>query len=178
MMLKQHFTRTTKEIDEYVGSNYKFGSDVRQAVEQLEAPDLDLKEPEDPPEGASRTRICLWEKHVDSFAKRLEYLTENLKTLYSLVWGQCTDILRQRVEALPDFDEMHHTFDGLGLLKAVKDTVFHFQSQKYLGQSLHEAERRFYTLINTVSSIRSNTNTVWDRSLNWRIPSASMVRRS
>ena len=93
MMLKQHFTRTTKEIDEYVGSNYKFGSDVRQAVEQLEAPDLDLKEPEDPPEGASWTRICLWEKHVDSFAKRLEYLTENLKTLYSLVWGQCTDIL-------------------------------------------------------------------------------------
>ena len=74
------------------------------------------------------------------------YLTENLRTLYSLVWGQCTDAICQKVEAAPEFKEYHRTFDSLGLLRVIRDVTYHFQSMKALGQSLHEAERRFFLL--------------------------------
>ncbi len=50
------------------------------------------------------TRI--WEKEVDEYVKKKKYLYENLKTLYSLVWGQCTDVICTRIEALDKYEIM------------------------------------------------------------------------
>jgi len=86
-------------------------------------------------------------KKVDEYVKRTTYISENIKTLYSLVWGQCTDIMRQKIEALHDFEEMSTNGDGLALLKAIKNTAFNFQSQKYLPHSLYESTRRFYMTV-------------------------------
>jgi hypothetical protein len=52
--------------------------------------------------------------------------------------------MRQKIELLDTFDQMSLTGDGIGLLKAIKDIVFNFQSQKYLPHALHESTRRFY----------------------------------
>ena len=86
----------------------------------------------------------IWEKEVEEHVKRRRQFEENVKTLYSLVWGQCSDVMRQKVEALATFARMSMDNDGLALLQAVKDTAFNFQSQKYLPHALHEAKRRFY----------------------------------
>jgi hypothetical protein len=64
--------------------------------------------------------------------------------VYSLVWGQCTDNMRQKIEALAIYDKLTTEGDGLSLLKAIKDLVYNFQSQKYLPHALHESKRRFY----------------------------------
>lgn len=63
-----------------------------------------------------------------------------MKTLYSLVWGQCTKNMRQKVEALEDFETISNEGDGLALLRAIKAMVYNFQSQKYLPHALHEAK--------------------------------------
>ena len=76
--------------------------------------------------------------------KRSNYLTENVKTLFVLMWEQCTDIMRQNIEALDTFDTISSAGDGLSLLKAIKDMAYNFQSQKYLPHSLHESNRRIY----------------------------------
>jgi hypothetical protein len=137
------FVKTTKEISEYVGSNFKYGSDVRLAIENLEMPVM--VEPTDPTAAATMTQLRIWEKRVDEHVKRQTYLVENMKTEYSLVWGQCTDVMRQRLEATNDFRRLSSDGDGLGLIMAIKDLVFNFQSQKYLPQALHESARRFYS---------------------------------
>jgi len=95
------FVKTTKEVAEYVGRTYKYGGDIWLAVENLEL--SIINKPSDPPAGATRTQECIWEKQVDEYVKRSNYLNENIKTLYSLVWAQCTDVMQQKVEALPDF---------------------------------------------------------------------------
>jgi len=138
------FVKTTKA--EYVGRTYKYGGDIRLAVENLELPIIN--EPSDPPAGATRTKECIWEKQVDEYVKRSTYLTnENIKTLYSLVWGQCTDVMRQKVEALPNFfNGMSSEGDSLSLLKAIKIMAFNFQSQKYLSHSMYESMKRFYSM--------------------------------
>lgn len=138
------FSRTTKEIAEYVGRTYKEGGgDLRLIVENLELPEI--VPPLDPPAGASRTDERIWEKNADAYVKRLTTMEENVKTLYSLVWGQCSDIMRQKIEALDDFEVMKATGDGIGLLRAIKTMSFSFQSQKYLPHALHDIKRRFYT---------------------------------
>jgi hypothetical protein len=95
------FMKTTKEVSEYVGSNFKYGSDVSLAIENLAM--TTLVEPADPADNATKTQIRMWEKKVDEFVKRKTYLEENLKTVYSLVWGQCTNVMRQKVKATKDF---------------------------------------------------------------------------
>ena len=136
------YTKTTKEIAEYVGRTYTYGGDVRLAVETLTLPILTT--PVDPPDGANRTETRIWEKTVDEHVRQRSHLAENIKTLYSLVWGQCTDIMRQKLEAHETFTGVSNTGDGLGLLKLVTSVAFQFQSQKYLPHALHEALKRYY----------------------------------
>jgi hypothetical protein len=135
------FVKTTKEIGKYVGRTFKKGSDTRLAIENLSLPVLTL--PADPTED-NKTLNQIWEKEIDEYVKRKILLEDNMQTVYSLVWGQCTDVMRHKIEALDVYETISTDADGLGLLKAMKDLVYNFQSQKYLPHALHESKRRFY----------------------------------
>ena len=53
------------------------------AVENLGI--IEPPEPDDPPH--------IWEKHVNEYVKCTMNMTENIKSIFSLVWGQFTDIM-------------------------------------------------------------------------------------
>ena len=73
------YTKTTKEIAEYVGRTFTYGGDARLAVETLKLPIMTM--PVDPPENANRTETRIWEKTVDEHVKQSSKLRENMKTL-------------------------------------------------------------------------------------------------
>jgi hypothetical protein len=103
-----------------------------------------IEQPEDPPEDPTRTEIRIWEKSVDNYVKHKTILTENIKTAYSLIWGQCSNVMRQKVETCTDFSMISQKGDAIGLLKLIKDVAYNYQVQKYVPQALHEAKKRFY----------------------------------
>jgi hypothetical protein len=129
------FTKTTKEIAEYVGRTYRYGSDARLAIENLGRPNLSL--PTDPSDTATKTETRIGEKDVDEYVKKKTYLEENIKTMYSLVWGQCTDVIRARIEALDTYDVMSSKGDSITLLKSIKALIYNFQIQKYQPLACH-----------------------------------------
>lgn len=134
--------KTTREIAEYVGRTYKYGGDIRLAVETLKPPNF--KMPDDPPEEATKTALKIWEKDIDEFSRSKSKYAENVKTLFSLVWGQCTDVMRQKVEATKEFETINRAGDGIGLLVSLKTIAFQFQGQKYLPLAVQEALKRYY----------------------------------
>ena len=136
------FIKTTREIGEYVGRTYKYGGDIRLAVEKLSSPTIIAPDDHAVDAGPSAKRI--WEKMIDEYVRRISYLDENIKTLYSLVWGQCSDVIRQKVESHKDYEDIASSGDGIKLLVLLKGISFHFQSQKYLPHSIHEALKRYY----------------------------------
>jgi hypothetical protein len=136
------FIKTTREIGEFVGRTYKYGGDICLAVEKLSIPAI--APPADHSEDATKTEIRIWEKLVDEHVRKISYLSENIKSLYSLVWGQCSDVVRQKVEANKDFEAIANVGDGIKLLLLLKGISFHLQSQKYLSHSIHEALKRYY----------------------------------
>jgi hypothetical protein len=69
-----------------------------------------------------------------------------MQTLYSLVWGQCSDVMQARLEALDDYDAMSEKGDSLALLKAIRAQAYNFQSQKNKANALHDAKRRLLML--------------------------------
>ena len=76
--------------------------------------------------------------------RRETHLDKNVKTVYSLVWGQCTDIMRAKIESLDNYVDMSGNSIGLDLLQGIKSIVYNFQSQKFLPHALHDAKRKFY----------------------------------
>ena len=83
------YIRTTSAIAEHVGRKYRYGGDVRLAIMTLELPTMAL--PPDLEPTASQAQKRIWEKKVDDMARRETWLDENLSSLYSLIWGQCSD---------------------------------------------------------------------------------------
>jgi hypothetical protein len=98
------FMKTMKEIAEYVGTNFKNGGDVRLAVEMLELPTLTRPTAAVPDKEGKVDDMSklITDKMVNEYVRQLTTLHQNILTLYSLVWGQCTDAMRQRVEALKE----------------------------------------------------------------------------
>jgi hypothetical protein len=72
-------------------------------------------------------------------------LTENLKTAYLLIYRQCSNTLRAKLELRPDHClAIEGTADSLGLLENIRMVMFQFQSQRYSPLALHNAKRQFY----------------------------------
>jgi hypothetical protein len=101
----EQYTRTTKEIAEFIGRTYKYGMDTRLSIENMAVATFAM--PEDPPDNASKTELRVWEKTVDDYVTRTTALKENLKSAYSLIWGQCSDIMRQKLRPVPHLKQSH-----------------------------------------------------------------------
>jgi hypothetical protein len=78
--------------------------------------------------------------------KRESVLAENVKTVYSLIWGQCTDVMRQQIASHSDYETTEDVSDATGQLKTIKSIMFNFQGQIYRPQALGDTKRRFYNL--------------------------------
>jgi hypothetical protein len=76
-----------------------------------------LVEPTDPPPNAMHTQVRIWEKQVDEHMKRETMLEENLKTVYSLINGQCSDVLWAKLESRPNHATIEGAADSIGLQK-------------------------------------------------------------
>jgi hypothetical protein len=81
---------------------------------------------------------------VDDFVKRRTILNENIKTANSLIWGQCSDIMRQKVESSAEFETISHTGNATDLLKVIKNLAYIYEIQKYVPLAVYESKRLFY----------------------------------
>jgi hypothetical protein len=103
-------------------------------------------QPADPVLGATLTETQLWELRVVEFSKRILKYEENLRSAYSLIWGQCTDALREKIKANTGYVIISNNYQTIELMKSIRDCVYKFESQKYGPHGLHESIRRFYML--------------------------------
>jgi hypothetical protein len=126
------YAKTTKEISRYVRQVYKMGGDTRFAIETGTVPRFEV--PEDPPAGSSKGVEKLWEKRLDALLRREDQLDHNLRQLFALVWGQCTEVLQQRLEAEDGFSTMSANNDVLALLKATTIRARRTHHTMYLRQ--------------------------------------------
>jgi hypothetical protein len=102
--------------------------------------------PEDIAADSSDGAKIIWKNRLREYMKRESVLIENVKTVYSLIWGQCTDVMRQKIASHSDYETTEDVSDAIGLLKTIKSIMFNFQGQIYRPQALRDAKRRFYNL--------------------------------
>ena len=140
------YIKSVNEIAEYIGANYDNGADVRRCIE--EGVKIDIEEPEEPltneSGNISETKKMIWMKEIDYYVKRHAQLDSNLRKACSLVWGQCTDVMREKLESLTTFNTIKANYDVLELLNQMKIITFKFEDQKYPFSSVYFANKKFY----------------------------------
>jgi len=91
------YTSTTKEIAGYVETALKNGNDVKSAIENLKVPVMVL--PNDLPANSMAAQKRYWKKRINEISKKEMVLEENMKTLFLLIWGQVSHVLKHRIQA-------------------------------------------------------------------------------
>ena len=139
------FIKSKKAVANYVGRTYQHSGDIRRAIETLTMPTIPL--PTAPVADPMPPLLAaIFSEQVKEYVKQTSRLQENIKRLWALVWGQCSDTLRTRLQALDTYEEMHSASNGLDLLVAIKDLMYNVQEQKYVPLSIHLAKRQFFLL--------------------------------
>jgi hypothetical protein len=107
-----------KEIAGYIGSNYAYGADIRWSLEHEAL--FVVPRPTKPANGADAIDTRIFEKEVDEYVKRKAKHTENSRKLFSLIISQCTEYLRAKLKALPEYLGIKEDFNVFNLIKAIK----------------------------------------------------------
>jgi hypothetical protein len=89
--------KTKVEMDrQLVGvEKLKYPED-RQPLFKEEMQDPVMTKPDDIIEDANRKEEIIWTASMKSYARRSEELKSNLITLYAMIWGQCSEAMRNK----------------------------------------------------------------------------------
>ena len=149
-----YYQRTTKEIARFIGEKYvTIGSNLRTSILTLSTDtpnppirpeakkDGDRKElPIDPME----TKI--YKERIRMFVKMETSITNTLKGVYNVIWGQCSDPLWSKLRGHKDFNEIETKADTLELLQLIQGQMTGFKRGQYKPHSIHLMMREFYLL--------------------------------
>jgi hypothetical protein len=69
-----------------------------------------------------------------------------MKSLYGLIWGQCSESLRSRLRGFADYPTYSQGGDSLTLLKGIRAEMTGFRNKQYLSHALHKTMHDFYSL--------------------------------
>ena len=126
---------------EHVGTEYKCGGDICSSIENLNRFVIPL--PVVPADTANDLTRTISINKIDLYVKRDGILDENLQKAYSLIFGQCTELLKSKLNSSVNWDAMSSTYDMFALLEAIKTITYKSKDQKYLPLSLHNAKTNF-----------------------------------
>jgi hypothetical protein len=135
---------TMKEIADYIGSNYAYGADIRWSLEHEAL--FVVPRPMKPADSADAIDARIFEKEVDEYVKRKSKHTQNSRKLFLLILGLCTEYLRAKFKALPEYLGMKEDFNIFTLIKSIKGITYKFEERSYYMEALHDSKIRLFIL--------------------------------
>ena len=78
--------------------------------------------------------------------RRRSTLDDNVQNCYSLVLGQCTDLLKSKLKQSYEWNAASTTYDVLILIRIIRTITFKFDEQQYLSLALHQAKANVYNI--------------------------------
>jgi hypothetical protein len=144
------YTRTTEEIARYIGEKYiSFGSVIRAVVLTIvvATPTRPTALAADITTGnIDYVDTEIFCKGIRMFVKTRAAIESAVKSLYNLIWGQCSESLRSRRQGYDNYTTYSTEADSTSLLKGIHAEMTGFRNKQYLPHSLHNTMREFYNL--------------------------------
>ena len=111
-------------------------------------PILEAKQPKELSDADKKndTKRTLHEKRIGVYVQREMDLMSNIQAVYSLVWGQCSTALQQKVKGLKDYQQRSDVYDTLWLLESVKKKIVGIDEDVNAVCTFHEALGEIMTM--------------------------------
>ena len=91
----ENFITAIKRISEHVGTEYKYRGDIHSSIKNSTRFAIPL--PVVPADTANALTRTISSNKIDLYVKRDGVLNENLQKVYSLIFGQCTELLKSKL---------------------------------------------------------------------------------
>jgi hypothetical protein len=119
-------------------------------------------EPTYPPATATQNQVRILERQVDEHVKCGTMLLKKLKTVYSLIYGQCSDAMRAKLELRPNHETIESACTAIQLLENIGTIMYQFQLQQYSVLALHEAKHHAgWMVMNLIGFFPGYPGEVW-----------------
>ena len=140
---KNEFARTVQALAEYIVKNLKQPGDMTSLTKSLTLPTIEV--PEDLAENeTSKFLLKVWEQQVTNYTIRLDLLRSNLKVVYTVIWGQCSEAMQVKLKTATNFKKMDDACNSVWLLKEIQAVMQQFEGQRFLHLALDEAKTKYY----------------------------------
>ena len=134
--------KTTKEVMNWVGREHSENTgEFCEAVQTLDL--ADPTPPADPPAG-DNIAFERWKIELKKHADREEAHVNFLARLYTVVLGQCTEALEDRLRSHTGW--LHAQQNGIRLLQMIKTITYTFEDRRYLPDAVLDVKEEFYRL--------------------------------
>ena len=144
------YNKNTEFIIDHVRQKCKpFGEDVGNSLKKLARVDISSHQPErerstltdaDAKKFEQEMFDMVYKEKNSQFTKRKAALETNMQNVYSLLWGQCSDRLKHRLQGRVDYKEYDEERDPIKLLLAIRDHTHQFREEEYDAITILEAQ--------------------------------------
>jgi len=135
------YNKTTEQIANYIQREYSRGQDVADAITQMEHQDMTKYQPAPPEDEEKLTKFqeMILQQEIKDYVERKTKYIDNCNKAYGLILGQCTQGVKNKLEARKDWTTLSSNHDPIELLKAIKEITQDYQDSKYPIASIHRA---------------------------------------
>ena len=85
----------------------------------------------------------IWQEEIKECVKRTRQLEINLNKACGVFWGQCSSIMKEKLQQHKDFKDADADQDALKLLGMIRKIDFKCPDEKCIFATVHNANRRF-----------------------------------
>ena len=145
------YSTTTKAIADYVGK--EFGAAMRTlvntSVETIFTKPV-KPEPEGDEDKVDPLDIEEWKTKLNCYYKKLDKYEEDKARVYVIIKGQCTTVVKNKVEAHSEYHQTEQDYNVIALLHIIKEITFKSRDKWYGHLSA------YYTLKNRINMKMDN----------------------
>ena len=92
----------------------------------------------------SRFDETVYNEEVKQWIKDNKILKATIQSLYNIVWGQCSRLMKNKLKTVKDFQNMENSGNVTTLLKEIRAISHQLEASTSIYDYLHEAKRKFY----------------------------------
>jgi hypothetical protein len=135
------FTKSLEALGEYIAKNVKNPRDMMSITDKLKAPVVPVPASLTKAETDDPLTFALWKEQITDYSKRKGVIQQNTKAVFAVIWGQCSESMKDKIKSLDEYETKVDDGDCVWLLTNIKGIMMRFEGQRSLFLSLDDAER-------------------------------------
>mmetsp|Transcript_20898 Transcript_20898/g.30720 ORF Transcript_20898/g.30720 Transcript_20898/m.30720 type:complete len:218 (-) Transcript_20898:420-1073(-) len=121
------FDAVGEEITRYISVKFNYGTELKSSIDKLEA--ITINKPTAVDSKAEHIEKDIYKEEIREYVKAKKALERATKQAYSLVWGQCSRPMREKLRTVDNFETFSAEENVRELLKVRKSTILKFDNK-------------------------------------------------